>query len=66
MRPIDKFILHVVHSSFPLNEYKQALELYKKNSLFDGVPIEYQAILDLMKSFKKNGAIPKLVFWFDN
>jgi hypothetical protein len=25
MRPIDKFILHVVHSSFPLNEYKQAL-----------------------------------------
>jgi hypothetical protein len=25
MRAIDKFILHVVHSSFSLNEYKQAL-----------------------------------------
>jgi hypothetical protein len=33
---------------------------------FNGVPIEYQAVLDLMKSFKKNGAIPKIVFWFDN
>lgn len=54
------------HTWLSLKEYKQALELYKKNSLFDGVPIEYQAILDLMKSFRRNGAIPKLVFWFDN
>jgi hypothetical protein len=49
-----------------LKEYKEALDLYKQNSIFDGVPIEYQAVLDLMKSFKKNGAIPKIVFWFDN
>ena len=59
------------HTWLSLKEYKQALELYKKNSAFDGdpfdgVPIEYQVVLDLMKSFKKNGAIPKLVFWFDN
>ena len=51
-----------------LKEYQEALKLYQKNSVFrfDGVPIEYQAVLDLMKSFKKNGAIPKIVFWFDN
>ncbi len=54
------------HSWLTLKEYKQALELYKQNSRFDGIPIEYQAILDLMKSFKKNGAIPRIVFWFDN
>lgn len=34
--------------------------------MFDGAPIEYKAVLDLMKSFKKNGAIPRIVFWFDN
>ena len=55
------------HTWLNLKEYKQALKLYKKNnSPSYGVPIEYQAILDLMKSLKKSGAIPKLVFWFDN
>jgi hypothetical protein len=37
MRPIDKFILHVVHSSFPLNEYNaklldQLLQHYKEEA----------------------------------
>lgn len=49
-----------------IKEYREALDLYKQNSMFDGAPIEYQAVLDLMKSFKKNGAIPRIVFWFDN
>ena len=25
MRPIDRFILHVVHNSFPLNEYTEEM-----------------------------------------
>ena len=37
MRPIDKFILHVVHNSFPLNEYNpklldQILQHYKQEA----------------------------------
>jgi hypothetical protein len=37
MRPIDKFILHVVHNSFPLNEYKpgildQIIQHYKQEA----------------------------------
>ena len=55
------------HTWLTLNEYKKALDLYKANSYFGSdIPIEYQAILDLMKSLKRSGAIPKLVFWFDN
>ena len=37
MRPIDKFILHVVHNLFPLNEYNaklldQLLQHYKEEA----------------------------------
>lgn len=55
------------HTWLTLSEYKKALDLYKKNSNFGGkIPLEYQVILDIMKSINKNGGIPKIVFWFDN
>ena len=43
MRPIDKFILHVVHNLFPLNEYsegaiKQIMQQYREEA--DDLDIE--------------------------
>lgn len=56
------------HSWLSLKEYTQAIELFNKNKDSDdyNVGIEYLAVRDLMKSLKKNGAIPRIVFWFDN
>lgn len=56
------------HTWLTLKEYQRALTLYKKNSMFygDRVPLEYQVVLDAMKSIQRNGGIPKLVIWFDN
>lgn len=55
------------HTWLTLKEYKNALELFKANSqLGEKIPIQYTMILDLMKSIKRNGAIPRLVMWFDN
>ena len=51
MRPIDKFILHVVHNLFPLNEYNaklldQLLQHYKEEA--DDLNINITVLIKLI------------------
>lgn len=49
-------------------EYEMVLKAAKKELKKEGetLPIEYQAVLNTMKYFKKKGYLTRVVFWFDN
>ena len=66
MRPIDKFILHVVHNSFPLNEYNPALldkilQHYKQEADDLGIEITDEQLKAYVERFDriKPGIISK-------
>ena len=51
------------HSWLTLKEYKRILKKAKEDTV---IGIEYKVILNVMKSFRKEGFDVRLIFWFDN
>lgn len=58
------------HSWMNIKELTEAYKIYKKEEKKEygtgSVPVEYKALLDLMKSLEKGGYDTRVVFWFDN
>lgn len=58
------------HSWMNTKELAEAYKIYKKMEKKEygvgHVPIEYKAILEVMKTFEKSGYDTRVVFWFDN
>lgn len=63
------------HNWLTTEEFETAINNYVEYCRLDsegevgetiGAPIEYLAILSVMKTFEENGFVSRLVFWFDN